>query len=586
MQKISIPIYLKLVFFTLVLLGGSLVSYVYYAVETFKNDKISYVYESVDDYNDKLANQLKLKKENTLKLLSYIRDLNFQNEFILRTMQDNPELTSYVEFKDGKVKRILSSQIHHENKFETKKAQYEALASATLKASGDMLMEDGLLLLWIHVGEIKNKDSGFKMGFVTSLNDFFPAPESSLYQNDFLWSNQYNNNFLKELVQFLKANDSISQTFILPSQNERIVSLRKISNKLSLVTSTDFSNALQASSSLQKNSIYFGFLVAGISMILVLVFSSLVTGPINKLTVVVDGFFETGFQQRSEVVSSDEIGFLSRSFNKMADQIVGYIEQMKVKAKMEQELQTANLVQSQFFPQELFKNSACQVSGIFKSASECGGDWWSVYQNEDSTVVILADVTGHGTPAALMTAVLHSSLNSLKYLAQLDPRYNSQPDLIMQFLNDSFLSSTNKLNATAFVMCFNEKTNEVNYTNASHNPPFFLRVSEGEIDKSKIIPLLENNGARLGEKVDGSYQANIIKVSDKDKVVLYTDGILEGINSEDKAYGQRRFIKEVLAHQTCAAQDLSKGVMEDFYSFIGETDLQDDITFITFEVRT
>jgi sigma-B regulation protein RsbU (phosphoserine phosphatase) len=555
-------------------LGVSLSAYVYYAVNLFQNDKISYVYEAVDDFNEKITKQYQNKQLSVQKSLIQIETLNYDSEFVFNYLRQNADIESYFEFNSTGISKIVTLEKTNSDSFINE--SFEKLKSST----GSSLVIKNKLFIISKIG--KNKKS---IAIVATLNDFLLKPESSLYTTQFLYWNKPNNSLQFKIKEYLSSKEQVSQTFLVSDVDNYIVSARKLAKDIFVISSTDYAKALSASATLKSNSIYFGLLVAGIVMILVLIFSQIVTGPINKLAKLVNEFLSSNFKVRSEVKTSDEIGFLASSFNKMADDINAYIIEMEHKAKIEQELQTANIVQSQFFPQSVFKNSHCHVSGFYQSASECGGDWWGVFETKDTTVVILADVTGHGTPAALMTAVLHSSLNSLEYLSKFDPQFVNSAGKIMAFLNDSFLKSTNKLNATAFVMCLHHDTSTINYSNASHNPPYYLGLGAGKtLDKGGIQPLLEKIGPRLGEKQDIKYEEVILSVDPKDKIILYTDGILEGVNADKKVFGQRNFIKDILRFQNESVQNLSDEVLKSFHSFSGDVALKDDITFVCFQM--
>src|SRR5690606_11851732 len=113
------------------------------------------------------------------------------------------------------------------------------------------------------------------------------------------------------------------------------------------------------------------------------------------------------FDKRVKVKGHDEVGALSDSVNDMADKIVLYMEEMKEKARLENEVAVAQLVQSSFFPRSSLTSPDLQVFGHFEPASECGGDWWGIADHGDWRIFFIADATGHGVPAALLTATIN-----------------------------------------------------------------------------------------------------------------------------------------------------------------------------------
>ena len=569
MRKVVVPIYLKLVSFILLLTMISLSTYVYYAIDLFKNDKISYVFESVDDYNENIYQQILEKNQNFLNQLEQVSILGFNTDLILSHLKQDREILSYFELSESKLQRFFS--------IETKSADTKKLQEMSFDEPAGFLIDEDIVYLY---KILKNqKVIGYQIKKEVFLKDF----ESNLYQTYFVDQNKALGQFEGDLVKEVKERGASAQTFLLDADEKFIVSSRSFNSLFYIISLTNYQKAIAASASLQSHSLYFGLLVAGIVMLLVLVFSRVVSQPINHLTSVVNEFYQTNFNSRSRVDTNDEIGFLSDSFNKMADDINNYMEEVKVKAKMESELRTANLVQAQFFPKEKFENDFCQVAGFYQSATECGGDWWGVYDHGGYTTIILADVTGHGTPAALMTAVLHNSLNSLNQLAKFDQSYYSHSAKIMEFLNQSFSLSTKQLNATAFVLCLNHKNGEVNYSNASHNPPYLLKMSQGEVGKSDIVPLMEARGLRLGQQTDSEYEMHKLQLDNSDKIIFYTDGILEGENQEKKAYGQRKFIQSVLGHQSQNVESLVQKIIADYFQFKQDVSLEDDVTLVAFE---
>jgi sigma-B regulation protein RsbU (phosphoserine phosphatase) len=254
---------------------------------------------------------------------------------------------------------------------------------------------------------------------------------------------------------------------------------------------------------------------------------------------------------------------------------------MEEKIRLENEMKTAQLVQESFFPKDKIEGKKVKLKAYYRPASECGGDWWGYLSHEGYELVILVDVTGHGTAAALITAIVQNSLTALEYLSLKDLSYISDPSKVMDYLNKSIAQVDIKLNATCFVASI--KDGVMNYTNASHNPPY-LTKHKTQYQKSDFIPLLENLGPRLGEDKNAVYQSNSIAVDSNDHLTLYTDGILEAINNEGKAFGTRNFIKALQSDMNYGFEKSLEMTIKRFYEYIGDKMPDDDITLIRIDL--
>ena len=88
---------------------------------------------------------------------------------------------------------------------------------------------------------------------------------------------------------------------------------------------------------------------------------------------------------------------------------------IRANARMEEELKTAAAVQNSLFPDEIPQSETYQLASFFESASETGGDWYGfITRAKDSLFILIGDVTGHGTPAALVTATASATCRMLE----------------------------------------------------------------------------------------------------------------------------------------------------------------------------
>ena len=255
------------------------------------------------------------------------------------------------------------------------------------------------------------------------------------------------------------------------------------------------------------------------------------------------------------------------------------MSEMKEKERLENELKTAQLVQKSFFPIKDINEDCFKLKAFYSPASECGGDWWGIFQKDHYKVVILIDATGHGTPAALITAVIHNSITALEYLSKDNQSFINDSSKVMDYLNQSICNVGSEILATAFVAVFDMKSKTINYTNASHNPPL-LFPSNRDISKSDLKPLMDNNGKRLGEDADEKYSSTSINWDKETNIAIYTDGLIEGANPEGKQFSNRRFTKSLIASANKQTSEIVDSLIQEAYEFYNNKAQDDDITFI------
>jgi len=133
---------------------------------------------------------------------------------------------------------------------------------------------------------------------------------------------------------------------------------------------------------------------------------------------------------------------------------------------------------------------------------------------------------------------------------------------------------------TAFVLEINEESNTITYSNASHMTPYLIhKMDDGSYGKEGVNPLLENNGARMGQDMKSTYEETKIDFVAGDVVVIFSDGLTE-MAVDGKAWGQRNFLKSIFNGCKLNAEELIKSIMSDFNDFKKEATLQDDITLV------
>jgi sigma-B regulation protein RsbU (phosphoserine phosphatase) len=343
--------------------------------------------------------------------------------------------------------------------------------------------------------------------------------------------------------------------------------------------------AFEATTYLIQKSVSYGLLILGIAMILSVLLARPLTAQLERLFAMTQEIAKGNFQNRVDIKGHDEVGALSDSVNDMADKIVIFMEEMKEKARLENEVQVAQLVQSSFFPQNTHLDGSLAIEGHFEPATECGGDWWGFSHHGDWCVFFIADATGHGVPAALLTATINCCKSSLNFILETRPTLIEEPHEILRFMNQAVCGAGKEIQVTCFVASFNKKTKRFVFANSSQTPPLLFPGSKGDLlAKDDFRPLIEANGPRLGQRPDAVYEFHALELETHDTIFFYTDGLTEAENTEGTRYGERRLIKSLSQRGLGSPVEIIEGVMSDFKSFTENKSLNDDLTAVTLKV--
>ncbi len=348
------------------------------------------------------------------------------------------------------------------------------------------------------------------------------------------------------------------------------------------ITEIEESKAFMASGLLIQKSFYFGLLILSIAVIAGILFTKRMTKNVQTLFEATTLMSKGDFNVNPIAVGYDEIGALTDSFVGMKDKIVVFMEEMKEKARIEGELKLAQLVQNSFFPKHAVSKKSFSFDGSYMPASECSGDWWGYFEQGSKISIIVCDATGHGVPAALITAAAHSCISTIRIDAE---KIYVSPSEVLEKLNKVVCSLNTEILMTAFVIEIDEDKNQITYSNASHMSPYLIHKINGEYTKEGIDPLISNNGPRVGEKMETTYQESSLPIAKGDRIVMFSDGLIE-MEVEAKAWGQRNFIKSILKGAKSDSSGLIKSILEDFSEHRKQASLQDDITLVCISFGT
>jgi serine phosphatase RsbU (regulator of sigma subunit) len=235
--------------------------------------------------------------------------------------------------------------------------------------------------------------------------------------------------------------------------------------------------------------------------------------------------------------------------------------------RLENELEVAREVQVGLMPREMPDIPGFELAGAWRPAREVAGDFYDIFPlNEGRWGMVIGDVAGKGTAAALYMAMVHSLILSGAL------RHRS-PAAVLLEVNDTILrQSSSAVFVTVFFAVVDPKTQTLQYANAGHDPPIVRRTSG-------TIELLTRTGAVLGMLEELQLSETTTTLGSGDALVLYTDGVTEAWNPRDEHYGDKRLTAAITAAPGKAGELLAH-IEADLNAFAEGAPQQDDVTFV------
>ncbi len=312
---------------------------------------------------------------------------------------------------------------------------------------------------------------------------------------------------------------------------------------------------------------------------------------LEKVTHATEAIARGQFQTRINVMGNDEIKKLGDSVNTMAGRLVDLLNHEKDMVRLEHELDVANEVQGSFIPQELAREGAMVLASSYRSASECGGDFWGHYVIAPNThMLLVGDATGHGLPAALVTAIAYATGHLCSNLAAQNAGQGISPSMVLGLLNRALYDSLKgKLCMTFFACIIDTKNKTMLYSNGGHPFPLIIpknpedaRLKTGKRKAKPFIVLsdIKKNGQPLGFDPNSVYQDSSQEFEPGDRLLMYTDGIVECFNPEQKQWGTRALEKSVQKNMELSPVLFRDRIMADMEEFRANTPLPDDATLV------
>ncbi|HMS33560.1 MAG TPA: PP2C family protein-serine/threonine phosphatase [Ignavibacteria bacterium] len=243
------------------------------------------------------------------------------------------------------------------------------------------------------------------------------------------------------------------------------------------------------------------------------------------------------------------------------------------KQKIENELKIAREIQLALLPGELPEITGYDISGVNLPALQVGGDYYDMIKLTDTkTALVIADVSGKGTPASLLMANIQSAVHSyLKLYLEISFDLAKVTEKINELIYEN--TSSDKF-ITFFWGILDSEKNTFEYINAGHNPPYLLK------NGGEILQLTEG-GFMIGILDFGvTYEVGKVEIEKNDVLAFYTDGVTEAMNTAGDEFGDKRLTGLMKEYKDSSSSEILEEIKNSIVNFSRDTAQYDDITLI------
>ena len=313
----------------------------------------------------------------------------------------------------------------------------------------------------------------------------------------------------------------------------------------------------------QMTAVLAGGIIA--TLLVNLVIRQIVTKPMRRMVASLKRVGDGHLKTHVDVHSCRELTYLGEQINEMADKLDAVEQDRRV------HMEKAIAIQQNLRPKSQLLEGL-SVAELYEPADDVGGDYYDVIRLTDgSTLLCVADVSGHGVPAAMTATLLKSFVNEAA-------KRSNRPAEILNNVNRLYHEYVMMGHfATMVLVLFDKSGQQVVYANAGHELPF-VQCGVGPVER------LEHSDLLLGVEEDTQYEEHRRSVCRGTKIVLLSDGVTEAFDPLEEPFGTDRVKQVVAAGKADDARSLMERFATELDQFRNGRAAFDDTTLLVAEV--
>ena len=237
------------------------------------------------------------------------------------------------------------------------------------------------------------------------------------------------------------------------------------------------------------------------------------------------------------------------------------------KQRIDGELHVASQIQQSMLPQGELNVDGLELKGLLKPARAVGGDLYDYFIRDEKLFFCIGDVSGKGTPSALLMTVVQALFHSVA-------SHESNPARIMQMINEtSCQKNQTNMFVTLFIGVLDLPTGLLRYCDAGHDAPFVLHDNTSSLLDVKVhLP--------VGVFEDTKYNVQTVTLQPSSTLFLYTDGLTEAKNAKRKQFGIERLQAAVTRAANGSIQEMEEKILGAIEGFVQGAEQSDDLTML------
>ncbi|MBN2353140.1 MAG: serine/threonine-protein phosphatase [Spirochaetales bacterium] len=270
---------------------------------------------------------------------------------------------------------------------------------------------------------------------------------------------------------------------------------------------------------------------------------------------------------------TDELTQVNQSLVEETKRLKATRDELDLKnKKMTEELALANIIQNSLLPKEFPRDVPLNFSHKYIPHEYIGGDFFEILQVDERHLgILIADVSGHGVSSALITAMLKSTFIHAA-------RDCLSPGRVLRKVNVDFTRVMRTEHyITAFYTVIDTESYKLTYAAAGHPRQLILR-------KGAPAEPIGANGFFLGMFESTVYDEKSITLDPGDRLIFFTDGLIECPNSEGRHFGAENLKRVIETHRDEDIESLSKNLIVELIAYMADARFPDDVTLLIGEI--
>ncbi len=253
------------------------------------------------------------------------------------------------------------------------------------------------------------------------------------------------------------------------------------------------------------------------------------------------------------------------TYEDLAPHVKRIVERERVKA----EIDAANRIQAALLPLDTPNLAGASVASHYRAATEIGGDYFDFLPQKNGEIgIAFGDVSGHGLTSGIVMAMAKSAL-----MVQVD--HDASPRAVMNMLNDIVIRTAPKrILMTFFFGVLDPRSQTLRFSSAGHLDPYVYRANPRKLEP------LSSWGFPLGVRRREPFREHTVEFSAGDRLILYSDGLIEAVDDDGDPFGFDRFEKTLIDHGHLSADEIKKTLLNAVRKFTRNRPPEDDQTLV------